>query len=75
MSKQQTNKATNLKNTDTGSKTETFYTVEHTASLLGLAEKTIRHYCHSGEIKAYKRAGRWYIFHQDLTDFIKAGNE
>jgi excisionase family DNA binding protein len=71
MSKQQRAKNTVQNLTDMGKQTDVFFTVEQAANLLGLAEKTVRQYASAGELKAYKRAGRWYIFQSDLAAFVR----
>lgn len=71
MSKQQNAKKQPAKTADMGTENTVFYTVEQAAVLLGLAEKTVRQYAAAGELKAYKRAGRWYIFQSDLAAFVR----
>ena len=48
-------------------------TIEQAAEFLGVAVNTIRKALQEGSLKAFKRFGRWYIFQEDVLDFIRSG--
>ena len=51
---------------------DNFYTVDEAAEKLNSSEQTIRRLINSGELKATKKLRKWYIFHNDLVNFIKS---
>ena len=51
---------------------EQIYTVEKAAELLGLSDRIIRELANGGELKGYKKNGRWFFLHSDLVAYIKA---
>ena len=55
------------------SSSEKIYTIEMLAEVLGLALDTLRKKLRKGEIKAYKRSGRWYVLHSHLVEYIQEG--
>jgi len=50
---------------------ENIYTVEKAAELLGLSDRVIRELAAAGELKGYKKNGRWFFLHSDILDYIK----
>lgn len=52
---------------------KTFMTVEEAAELLKVTEATVRSIISKSELKAYKRLGKWYIFEEDVIQYIKEG--
>lgn len=48
-----------------------FYTAEKAADQLGISVRVLRDKLNSGEIKGYKKMGKWFVFHSDLVKFIK----
>lgn len=55
--------------------TKEVYTTDEAAAFLGVAKRTIEEEIRKGGLQAYKRFSRWYIFHTDLIQYIKAGNQ
>lgn len=54
-------------------KIEQFYTLEQAADLLQIKERTIADLVRSGTIPAFKRFGKWFVFHSELTNYIENG--
>lgn len=54
---------------------EVFYTVENLATLLNSHPVRVRTLINQGKLKAFKKIGKWYIFHSDVCEFIKTPNE
>jgi len=50
---------------------ETIYTAAAVADKLNSHVKTINKLCRTGEMKGYKKLGRWVVLHSDLIDWIK----
>ena len=48
-----------------------FYTVEEAAQKMGVSKRSIEEAVKSQQLKGHKRFSKWYIFHQDLLEFIK----
>ncbi len=48
-------------------------TLERAAMILDCNERILNERLKNGEIRAYKRARRWYILHEDLIAWIKSG--
>ena len=57
-------------NSNSDGKQQDFYTVKQAATKLDLTERTITENIRTGKIKAYKTAGKWFILHSDLLEFI-----
>lgn len=43
--------------------------------MLGLSIRTLGDRMRAGVLRAYKQAGRWYIFQTDLIEWIKTGRQ
>lgn len=54
---------------------KTILTVEGVASMLEVKEATVRKAISESRLKAFKQFGRWYVFYEDLVNFIRAGKE
>ena len=54
-------------------KIEQFYTLEQAADLLQIKERTIADLVRSGTIPAFKRFGKWFVFHSTLKQYIENG--
>lgn len=52
---------------------EKIRTVEEVAELLKVTEATVRKAISDGRLKAFKQFGKWYVFHQDVVQFIRSG--
>lgn len=50
---------------------EKIYTAAAAAKLLGSHVKTINKMCRDGEMKGYKKLGRWFILHSDIIEWMK----
>lgn len=48
-------------------------TLERAAKILDCNERILNERLKNGEIRAYKQARRWYILHDDLIAWVKAG--
>lgn len=55
--------------------TKEVYTTDEAATFLGIAKRTVEEEIRKGGLKAYKRFSKWYVFHNDLMEYIKQGNE
>jgi len=51
----------------------TIYTLQQAADVLGMHERTLLDRLRTGEIKASKQAGRWYILHSSLVEWVESG--
>lgn len=51
-----------------------YYTVEETATKIGVHTKTVRRYIYSGKIKALKLGGQWRIAEEDLNEYLNTGS-
>jgi len=69
MTKTGSKKKTDINSTSDG-KQQDFYTVKQAAEKLDLTERTITENIRTEKIKAYKTAGKWFILHSDLLDFV-----
>ena len=54
---------------------ERILTAEDVAALLQVSERSIRDALNDGKLKGYKKFSRWYVFYQDVIDFLKSENE
>lgn len=54
--------------------TEKFYTVEAAAELLNSNIQSVRRLINSDRLKGFKKLGKWYVFHSDIINFIKSGD-
>ncbi len=52
----------------------TMLTVEKAAEQLGYHPETVRQKIKAKEFPAYKQGKRWYIFEQDLENWVKSAN-
>jgi excisionase family DNA binding protein len=52
---------------------EKLLNIEQTAELLDVTVTTIRKAISEGRLKAFKRFSKWYIFLDDVFDFIRSG--
>jgi hypothetical protein len=55
--------------------TEQFYTVDQTAQILNSNEQSIRRLINSNQLTAFKKLGKWYVFHSDIINFIKGSDD
>ena len=53
--------------------TVNFYTLDEAAEKLGVNRENLRKLVAKGELNGHKRFGRWYIFHDDLSKYIREG--
>lgn len=51
------------------------YTLEEAADLLSCNKEILRQKVSSNKLKAYKKLGRWYLFHSDIIAFIKGDDK
>lgn len=49
-----------------------FLTTQQAAAQLGISAATLRTYLKAGEIRGYKKFGRWYVFPSDLVEYLKS---
>jgi hypothetical protein len=54
--------------------TEKFYTVEAAAELLNSNIQSVRRLINSDQLKAFKKLGKWYVFHSDIINFLKGSD-
>ena len=47
------------------------YTIDTAAAMLEVTPRTLGDKFRGGEIRAYKRMGKWYTLHSDLVDYLK----
>lgn len=52
---------------------ERLLNIEQTAELLDVTVATVRKSIADGTLKAFKRFSKWYLFEQDVFDFIRSG--
>jgi excisionase family DNA binding protein len=69
MTKMSKQKQTDI-NSNSDGKQQDFYTVKQAATKLDLTERTVTENIRTGKIKAYKTAGKWFILHSDLLEFV-----
>lgn len=48
-------------------------TTEEVAELLKVTEQTVRKVINDGELKAYKKLNKWFVFYDDVVRFIMSG--
>lgn len=53
---------------------QSVYTIESLARALGLSARTVGDAVRAGELRANKRAGKWFILHANVTAWIAAGS-
>jgi glycerol-3-phosphate responsive antiterminator len=51
--------------------TEKFYTAEDAAVLLNSNIQSIRRLINSDKLTAFKKLGKWYVFHSDIVKYLK----
>jgi hypothetical protein len=49
-------------------------TAEDVAELLSVSERSVRDALNEGSLKGYKKFNRWFVFYQDIVEFIKSEN-
>ena len=49
----------------------TLYTVSELSQKLNVTSVTIRNYLKQGKLRGQKAMGRWFIFEEDVTEFLK----
>lgn len=54
---------------------ETFYTAEKAADLLGITVRVLRDKLNKGELRGYKKMGKWFVFHSDIAKYIRSKSE
>jgi excisionase family DNA binding protein len=47
-------------------------TAEDVAELLNVSERSVRDALNDGSLKGYKKFNRWYVFYQDVVNFIRS---
>ena len=51
---------------------EKILTVEEVGSILKVNERTVRKLLKDGQLKGYKKLGKWYILYQDVVKYIQS---
>lgn len=59
--------------TNQTTKQESIYSLWEAAKLLKVSSEYVSKELREKRMTGYKRARRWYVFHSDLVEWIKAG--
>lgn len=48
-----------------------FLTVKEACQMLDISEFTLRKYLRDGKIKGHKKFGKWFVFADDIKNYLK----